>query len=339
VDAVAPGLSPRKASLAGPGSHLAVTAFVRLKVSRGALAVFPSSFDAEYQSMATKTGSAIPSLVAAQEQHILAEWLQLLKHAGGGGRIRDSELQSQCREFLSLFRQAAGAGELDDVHGPGFARLRDLLSDISRSRAAQGFSPSETATFVFSLKQPIFALLQQQHKKQADALAADTWALTVVIDQLGLYTIEAYQRSREEVIIRQQQEIAELSTPVVKLWDGVLALPLIGTLDSSRTQVVMENLLQTIVEQNAEIAIIDITGVPTVDTLVAQHLLKTVAAARLMGADCIISGIRPQIAQTMVHLGVELNVTSKASLSDALALALQRTGKMVVPAKAAAVRA
>jgi rsbT co-antagonist protein RsbR len=151
-----------------------------------------------------------------------------------------------------------------------------------------------------------------------------------LVDALGLFMMESYQRAREEVIIRQQSEIAELSTPVVKLWQGILALPLIGTLDSARTQVVMENLLDSIVRYEADIAIIDITGVPTVDTLVAQHLLKTVAAARLMGADCIISGIRPQIAQTMVHLGVELNVISKANLSDAFALALRRVGKMVV---------
>jgi rsbT co-antagonist protein RsbR len=154
-----------------------------------------------------------------------------------------------------------------------------------------------------------------------------------LLDVLGLFTLEVFQKSREEVIVRQQREIAELSTPVVKLWDGILALPLIGTLDSQRTQVVMENLLQTIVETEAEIAIIDITGVPTVDTLTAQHLLKTVAAARLMGADCIVSGIRPQIAQTMVHLGVELNVVSKATLADALAVALARTGRAVTKLK------
>ena len=154
--------------------------------------------------------------------------------------------------------------------------------------------------------------------------------MTQLLDQLGLHTMEVYQRSREEVVRRQQDEIAELSTPVVKLWDGILALPLIGTLDSARTQVVMENLLQAIVDQSADLAIIDITGVPTVDTLVAQHLLKTIAAARLMGADCIISGIRPQIAQTMVHLGVELDVVSKATLADALQLAFQRTGRTVV---------
>ena len=155
------------------------------------------------------------------------------------------------------------------------------------------------------------------------------WTTIVLLDELGLYTLDVFQKSREEVIVRQQREIAELSTPVVKLWDGILALPLIGTLDSQRTQVVMENLLQTIVDVEAEIAIIDITGVPTVDTLTAQHLLKTVAAARLMGADCLISGIRPQIAQTMVHLGVELNVISKASLADAFAVALRQTGRTV----------
>lgn len=165
----------------------------------------------------------------------------------------------------------------------------------------------------------------------ADAAARleASWAAGQVLDRLGLFTAEAFQRTREEIIVRQQQEISELSTPVIKLWDGILALPLIGTLDSQRTQVVMENLLESIATQGAEMAIIDITGVPTVDTLTAQHLLKTVAAARLMGADCIISGIRPQIAQTMVHLGVELTVVSKATLADAFALALARQGRTV----------
>jgi rsbT co-antagonist protein RsbR len=151
-----------------------------------------------------------------------------------------------------------------------------------------------------------------------------------MLDQLGLYTTEAYQKTRDEVIMRQQEEMLELSTPVVKLWDGILALPMIGTLDSSRTQIVMESLLQKIMETGSEIAIIDITGVPTVDTLVAQHLIKTVTAARLMGAECIISGIRPQIAATIVHLGVDLaGIATKATLADAFILALQRTGKSV----------
>ena len=206
--------------------------------------------------------------------------------------------------------------------------LRQYISDISRTRAVQGFSATETATFIFSLKQPIGRRLRDSQMLDED------WLFNTLIDQLGLYSIEVFQKSREEVILRQQQEIAELSTPVVKLWDGILALPLIGTLDSNRTQVVTENLLQSIVEEGAEIAIIDITGVPTVDTLVAQHLLKTIADTRLMGADCLISGIRPQIAQTMVHLGVELNVVSKASLADAFGLALHRVGKRVVKANA-----
>jgi rsbT co-antagonist protein RsbR len=194
----------------------------------------------------------------------------------------------------------------------------------------RGATPTQTATFVFSLKAPLFELLSKEFNADAGALGREIWRATLLLDKLGLYTTEVFQKNREEVIQRQSDELLELSTPVVTLWPGVLALPLIGTLDSNRTQVMMENLLQTIVTTGAEIAIIDITGVPTVDTLVAQHLLKTIAAARLMGADCIISGIRPQIAQTMVHLGVDLNVVSKANMADAIALAFRRTGKIVV---------
>jgi rsbT co-antagonist protein RsbR len=197
---------------------------------------------------------------------------------------------------------------------------------VSRTRAQQGFSVSATATFVFSLKQPIFARLRAALESDARALGAEMWLASTLLDRLGLLTVEMHLKTREEVIQRQQREMMELSTPVVQLWENILALPLIGTLDSERTQVVMESLLQRIVDTGAQIAIIDITGVPTVDTLVAQHLLKTVAAARLMGADCIISGIRPQIAQTIVHLGVNLSdVTTKASLADAFSIALKRT--------------
>jgi rsbT co-antagonist protein RsbR len=207
--------------------------------------------------------------------------------------------------------------------------VRDFLAGVSRSRALQGFSPSETATFVLSLKQPVFTRLRKQISS-ANELAESMWATTLILDKLALYTTEVFQKSREEVISRQQQELLELSTPVVELWTGILALPLIGTLDSARTQVVMESLLQAIVRTGASIAIIDITGVPTVDTLVAQHLLKTVAAARLMGADCIISGIRPQIAQTIVHLGVDLSeVSTKATLADAFTLALRKTNSSI----------
>ena len=286
--------------------------------------------------MAGNVGT-VAELVGSNEQTILPEWIDLQKRAGSlqTGRITETELVSQSRDFLHLLRDGLVKGG-NDASNPAYDPARQLLAEVSRSRALQGFSPRETATFIFSLKQPLFNALNR-NSALSPAQAADlTWSVTLLLDELGMFTLEVFQKSREEVIVRQQREIAELSTPVVKLWDGILALPLIGTLDSQRTQVVMENLLQTIVDTEAEIAIIDITDVPTVDTLTAQHLLKTVAAARLMGADCIISGIRPQIAQTMVHLGVELNVVSKATLADALAVALERTGRGVTKLKKAA---
>ena len=261
------------------------------------------------------------------EQVILQQWIDEQLNTPGfrADRIGRGELTEQSRRFLSQFRHALR--ESNDVHSPGWAQVRLSLEDLSTSRAQRGFSPSETATFVFSLKQPVFDRLRRHLAGDPQALADAIWEVNLLIDRLGLYTTEFYQRGREQVIVRQQQELLELSTPVVTLWDGVLALPLIGTLDSSRTQVVMQSLLERIVESGASIAIIDITGVPTVDTLTAQHLLKTVAAARLMGADCIISGIRPQIAQTIVHLGVELGtVVTKATLEDAFAIALRRLG-------------
>ncbi|HEX6155310.1 MAG TPA: STAS domain-containing protein, partial [Burkholderiales bacterium] len=236
---------------------------------------------------------------------------------------------------LAGVQAAAQKGEMENIESPAWADVRQSLEELSRSRALAGFSPSETATFVFSLKQPLFMRLRGEIKGDAEALAQELWSATVLLDKLGLYTTEVYQKSRESVIERQQRELLELSTPVVELWDDILALPLVGTLDSERTQIVMESLLQKIVSTGASIAIIDITGVPTVDTLVAQHLLKTVSATRLMGADCIISGIRPQIAQTIVHLGVNLgDVTTKATLADAFEIALKRTGLAITKQKA-----
>ncbi len=279
--------------------------------------------------MVTLRTSRLPDILSGFQRQILADWLDALR-ANADPRIPAAEREAQCELIMSRLARAMQDGDASDTNAPAFAPLRDVLDDLSRARALQGFSPTETATFVFSLKQPVFARLREVLAADAAALAADTMVASELIDQFGLFMMETFQRTREEVIIRQQTEISELSTPVVRLWQGILALPLIGTLDSARTQVVMENLLDSIVRYEADIAIIDITGVPTVDTLVAQHLLKTVAAARLMGADCIISGIRPQIAQTMVHLGVELNVVSKANLSDAFALALRRLGKTVV---------
>jgi rsbT co-antagonist protein RsbR len=278
--------------------------------------------------MATAAGKTIRTVISAQEKELLADWIQnqLSATTLRGDLMKESELREQSREFLSLFQAAVRAGSLDRIDGAEWASVREFLQRISRSRAHQGFTATETAIFVFSLKQPLFARLRSAGGNDAQALADEIGTASDLIDRLGLYTMEMYQKGREEVISRQQQELMELSTPVVQLWDNILALPLIGTLDSERTQVVMESLLQRIVETGAMIAIIDITGVPTVDTLVAQHLMKTIAAARLMGADCIISGIRPQIAQTIVHLGVNLqDVVTKATLADAFLIALKRT--------------
>ncbi len=272
--------------------------------------------------------------IERDEAGIVQRWIDKQLAAPGfrSDRISKTELSEHSQRFLNLLRQALGSGTAD-VQSPAWSNVRQLLEDISVSRAQQGFSPSETAVFIFSLKETLFEQLNTEIAKDPKVLAAAIIDTNQLLDRLGLYTTEVYQTGREKVIVRQQQELMELSTPVVTLWDGVLALPVIGTLDSSRTQVVMENLLQRIVETGARIAIIDITGVPTVDTLTAQHLLKTVAAARLMGADCIISGIRPQIAQTIVHLGVDLGtVVTKATLADAFTIALRRLGLTVVKA-------
>src|SRR5689334_19503100 len=281
-----------------------------------------------------KQGAAtrIPALLKSHEKDLLADWVkeQLSSTSQRPDLIKESELREQSRAFLAAVQAAAQRGALEDINGGEWSPVKDMLTDMSRLRAQAGFSPSETAMFVLSLKQPLFSRLRNELKGDTEALADETWRATVLLDKLGLYTTEVFQRSREDIIARQQRELLELSTPVVELWDDILALPLVGTLDSARTQVVMESLLQKIVDSGASIAIIDITGVPTVDTLVAQHLLKTVAATRLMGADCIISGIRPQIAQTIVHLGVDLGeVTTKATLADAFRVALQRTGASI----------
>jgi rsbT co-antagonist protein RsbR len=281
--------------------------------------------------MPKETDSLLREVLQQEETAILQSWLDYQTSAPGfrTDRLNRNELQEQSRRFFALLPAAVNSGTTD-IQAPSWSGVRQMLEELSRTRAQQGFSPSETALFVFSLKQPLFERIRARAGNDADQLASATWAINSLMDKLGLLTAETFQRRREEVIIRQQQELMELSTPVVTLWQGILALPIIGTLDSARTQVVMENLLQRVVESGASIAIIDITGVPTVDTVTAQHLLKTVAAARLMGADCIISGIRPQIAQTIVHLGVELgSVVTKATLADAFSVALKRLGLAV----------
>ncbi len=271
----------------------------------------------------------LPELLQKDRAEILADWMREQLSAPGmrTDLINEAELRAQSGDFLQRFQTAVASGNLEDLKSQVWAPVFEQLGEISRLRGRQGFSPSETATFVFSLKSPLFTRLRKVSGGNLEGLMEEIVTVTALLDNLGLYTTEVYQQSRDEIINRQQMEMLELSTPVVKLWEGILALPLIGTLDSSRTNVVMESLLQQIVQTGSEIAIIDITGVPTVDTLVAQHLLKTVAAARLMGADCIISGIRPQIAQTMVHLGIDLtSVVTKSTMAEALKAALSRSG-------------
>jgi rsbT co-antagonist protein RsbR len=284
-----------------------------------------------------KTQTRIAEILKKFEDDLVTDWVRELKSAGSAKelRIAEHELFAQAREFIALLRQAA-QGDVEKSTGPEWQQIAEFLEGVSRSRVAQGFTSDETATFIFSFKKPLFTRLRSELGRDAEALAEETWRATQLLDRMGLLTVRSFQRGREEIINRQQEEMLELSTPVVKLWEGILALPMIGTLDSARTQVVMESLLQRIVDTGSEIAIIDITGVPTVDTLVAQHLLKTVTAIRLMGADCIISGIRPQIAQTIVHLGVELNgITTKATLADALTVALRRSGYAINKSAAA----
>jgi rsbT co-antagonist protein RsbR len=275
--------------------------------------------------------SKLPEMINKNKDEIRADWLKQMNTAvRRADLISNEELESQSRELMDAIAAGATSGDVTNLDGPAWGQVRDTLTAISASRAKQGFTTSETATFVLSLKQPIFNAVRRENASDPTALFDEIWKSTQLMDKLALITADAFQASREKFIARQQEELMELSTPVVKLWDGILALPIIGTLDSARTQVVMESLLSAVVQTNSRVAIIDITGVPTVDTLVAQHLLKTITAARLMGADCIISGVRPQIAQTIVHLGIDLaGVITKAKLADAFALALQRTGQMV----------
>lgn len=289
--------------------------------------------------MATDTLKRVNDLVARDEAKILESWLREQKAAVTmrGDLITDEQLLTQSRVFLRGLRDGMQGSNID-INTPAWGEMRSLLSDLSRQRARMGFSPSETARFVFSLKQPLFETLRGSYANDAEGLGDALWQTTSLLDNLGLFTTESHLQAREEVIQRQQNEMLELSTPVVQLWDGVLALPLIGTLDSTRTQTVMEALLQRIVDTGSELAILDITGVPMVDTLTAQHILKTVTATRLMGAECIISGVRPQIAQTIVHLGVDLgDVVTKATLASALQYAFQRRNLVVKKSSSAAI--
>ncbi|GIJ08363.1 STAS domain-containing protein [Micromonospora andamanensis] len=261
-------------------------------------------------------------LLASRSEQVTQRWTEII--AGQlRGRLSQAELVRQVQELHRALVDALSKGAVD-LNAEDATELRAVLADFSRGQARQGFSATETATGVFALKE---ALLTALDNDQSVATLRDYVAFSALVDQMGLFTFETFVRTRESLIADQAEQLLELSTPVVKLWESVVAVPLVGTLDSARAQVVMERLLQTLVDTGSPYAIIDITGVPAVDTQVAQHILKTVVAARLMGADCIISGIRPQIAQTIVALGIEFgDIATKASLADALRHVLRLTG-------------
>ncbi|MFF7626299.1 STAS domain-containing protein [Streptomyces cyaneofuscatus] len=265
--------------------------------------------------------SDLAGLMSADRERVVDQWIDSVV-GSLKGRISKAEVDRELRELYAALVEALAAGG-EDARGENLSETRALLTELSRNRARQGFTPSETAISVLALKKAFEPALRDGSAEDTDRYLR----LSRVLDDLALFTIETYTRTREEIISSQATQLMELSTPVVKLWDGVIAVPLVGTLDSARTQVVMEKLLQALVDTGSEQAIIDITGVPAVDTQVAQHLLKTIVAARLMGAECTVSGIRPQIAQTIVALGIEFgDIITKATLADALQLALKKSG-------------
>ena len=283
--------------------------------------------------MTNDTASANSQIFGKTDpKEILDRWVnsQLQDSARAEG-VSDASVKSSSAEFFKVFSKGLEGGSLDNIDAENWEPVLRMLAESSSSRALQGATPTETAKFIFSLKQILFkTIIESAGGKENEGTSKLAWQVNTLLDKLGLYTTEVFQKSREGVIRRQQKDILEMSTPVIKMWDRVLAVPLIGTLDSARTQIVMENLLQAIVDNGAKIAILDITGVPTVDTQTAQHLMKTVSATRLMGAECIISGIRPQIAQTIVHLGIEINdIVTKATMADALREALFKVGYYV----------
>ncbi len=271
--------------------------------------------------MSTTTAVKTAELLNDKKTELFEAWIEAQYHHADlrEDLVNKEEVRRQSQAFLDAFLRGIRSGNLEDLEASEYDEIKDLLVEISRARARQGFTPAETVTYILSLKDSLTQFLQVYYKNKPAVLVEQIKAMNRLVDRLAVLTFETYARSREDLIARQQREMMELSTPVIQVWDGVLCLPLIGTLDSERTQIVMQNLLQEIVNTESRVAILDISGVPAVDTLVAQHLLKTVSAARLMGAECIISGIRPEIAQTMVHLGIELtDMRTKSSMAEAL---------------------
>ncbi|HEY9777718.1 MAG TPA: STAS domain-containing protein [Planktothrix sp.] len=278
--------------------------------------------------MTKDTLTPLAPILEKSSKALLDRWIELqLLDTNRSDSVSDASLKTNSAEFLKVFLRSAEKGNFNDMDAPEWEPVKRMLAELSANRAAQGSTPAETATFVFSLKQAVFEIINSAMGSNSGEAGTYIWSTSMLLDKLGLYTVEVHQKSREAIIRRQQKDILEMSTPVIKMWDRILAVPLIGVLDSARTQIVMENLLQAIRDNGAKIAILDITGVPTVDTQTAQHLIKTVSATRLMGAECIISGIRPQIAQTIVHLGIDIyDIATRATMEDALREALARVG-------------
>lgn len=270
--------------------------------------------------MAAPVKNEAVKMLQKKKNEILEQWMQnqLADEGLRNDLISNEDQRAISDELLNVFVDSLNDSSIDDAQSRDFEKVHDLLAEISVSRAKQGFSPRETGAYIFGLKEALLSILQKE-MKDPTVLFAESRKINRLVDSFGISSFETFIKGREEVILRQTDEITEISTPVIHVWEGVLALPIIGTLDSARTQVVMENLLQEIVETGSTIAILDISGVPAVDSLVAQHLIKTVSATRLMGAECIISGIRPEIAQTVVHLGIDLStIITKATLASAL---------------------